>query len=136
MSILFLESRLGYQLRRASASMMSDLRERLAELDLSPTLASVLILLDESQELNQSDIGTILGVKRANMVPLVSTLEKRQLVARVPIDGRSFKVELTEEGSEMLDKLRSKLNATDDRFRSKLSKREADFLTEIMPKLR
>jgi len=62
--------------------MMSDLRERLAELDLSPTLASVLILLDESQELNQSDIGTILGVKRANMVPLVSTLEKRQLVAR------------------------------------------------------
>jgi len=136
MSVLFLESRLGYQLRRASASMMSDLRERLADLDLSPTLASVLVLLDESQDLNQSDIGMILGIKRANMVPLISTLEKRQLVARVPIDGRSFKVELTDEGSEMLEKLRSKLNATDDRFRSKLSKREADFLAEIMPKLR
>ena len=48
--------------------------------------------------LTQSDIGRMLGIKRANMAPLIGGLEARGLISRWAVDGRSQALALTAEG--------------------------------------
>ena len=62
----------GYLLRRASAAAMANLAKRLKKLNLSPTEATILNVIDANPNANQSDIGRLLDIARANMAPLVS----------------------------------------------------------------
>lgn len=97
----------GYTLRRAANAMMADLSARLAPLELRVTDASVLILIDAQSGSTASGIGRILDIQRANMVPLLNRLESAGLVRRVPIDRKSFSLELTPEGASRLAKARA-----------------------------
>jgi DNA-binding MarR family transcriptional regulator len=65
----------GYALRRAANAMMSELGERLAQLDLRISDASVLLVIAGRLDLTSSDIGRTLDIQRANMVPLLNRLE-------------------------------------------------------------
>jgi DNA-binding MarR family transcriptional regulator len=89
---------LGYQLRRLSQLVMADLAERMDPLNLRPTEASVLYVIAATPGATQSDIGRMLGIKRANMAPLIAGLEARGLVSRQAVDGRSQALRLTPEG--------------------------------------
>ena len=64
----------GYLLRRASAWTMAELARRLEELDLTPTEASVLVVIASNPGIIQREIGQMLGIVSANMTPLVSRL--------------------------------------------------------------
>ena len=79
-----LESRLGYQLRRASAVMMADLSRELADMDLRPAEVTTLLVIAENPDCSQTEVGQALAIKRANMVPIISRLMERGLVARRP----------------------------------------------------
>lgn len=92
------EGLLGYHLRRLSLLVMADFTEALAPLDLKPAEASVLYVVGAAAGLTQSDIGKMLGIKRANMAPLIAGLMRRGLVARVRVDGRSQALRLSEAG--------------------------------------
>jgi DNA-binding MarR family transcriptional regulator len=85
----------GYSLRRASAVNMAKLARRFAAIDLRPTEATVLIIIDANPNITQSEIGKMLDIASANMAPLVSRLADRELVDRQPIDGRSYGLVLT-----------------------------------------
>ena len=76
-------------------------------------------------DLTSSEIGRILDIQRANMVPLLSRLETAGLVERVPLDRKSSAVVLTREGSAKLDEI----NAVTSRF-------ETDLLGKIPPEHR
>lgn len=89
---------LGYHIRRLSQLVMGDLAERLEPFELRPTEASVLFVIAATPGATQSDIGRMLGVKRANMAPMVAALEARGLVNRSAVDGRSQALRLTAEG--------------------------------------
>ncbi len=84
-----LEQLLGYQLRRASQAMMADLGAELAELELRVTEMSVLLVIDENPDITQSEIGRVLAIQRANMVPLTTQLERRGLIRRGATIGRA-----------------------------------------------
>jgi DNA-binding MarR family transcriptional regulator len=96
-----LESRLGYQLRRASVAMMADLAARLADLSLTITEASILILIVANPAVIQTEIGKALGIKRANMVPLVASLISRDWITREQADGRSHALRITNAGAQI-----------------------------------
>ena len=96
-----LDVRLGYQLRRASVAVMADLAGRLGPIGLRPTEATILMVVDANPAITQSDIGRMLGIKRANMAPLTASLCKRGLVERVPADGRSHALRLSREGKRL-----------------------------------
>ena len=51
------ETFLGYQLRRLSAAAMADLADALAEEGLSPTLATVLLIIETNPGETQARIG-------------------------------------------------------------------------------
>jgi len=97
----------GYALRRAASVMMAELAERLATVDLRISEATVLLLVGERRDLTSSEIGRILDIQRANMVPLLARLEAAGLIRREPIDRKSQAILLTAAGFERLAQVRA-----------------------------
>jgi DNA-binding MarR family transcriptional regulator len=96
----------GYLLRRASAVAMANLAKRLKKLGLSPAEATILNVIDANPNANQSDIGRLLDIARANMAPLVSRLAGRKLIERQPVDKRSHGLVLTRTGRNLTSKIK------------------------------
>jgi DNA-binding MarR family transcriptional regulator len=101
-----LETLLGYRIRRVSSMLMASLATELARFGLRPSDASVLVLLGANPCMTQSEVGRHLGIHRANMAPLIASLEKRDLVARERVDGRSHGLVLTVEGDRVASDVR------------------------------
>jgi len=97
----------GYVLRRAATLMMAELAERLAPLALRISDASVLLLVAGRADMTSSDLGKLLDIQRANMVPLLARLDSAGLIARVPIDRKSQAIVLTPAGEATLAQVRS-----------------------------
>jgi DNA-binding MarR family transcriptional regulator len=97
----------GYALRRAANAMVAELSGRLAPISLRVSDASVLLLVGDRQDMTSSEIGKILDIQRANMVPLLNRLESMGLIRREPIDRKSQAIVLTEAGHERLKEARA-----------------------------
>ena len=117
-----LDTRLGYQLRRASALMMADLARELAALDLRPAEVTALLMVEENPGCSQSEVGQALGIKRANMVPIISRLMDRDLLARDRVDGRSHALRLTPTGADAARDARARIDGHEARFLALLEK--------------
>lgn len=97
----------GYLLRRAANTMMAELATRLAVINLRVTEATVLLLIADRIDMTSSEIGKVLDIQRANMVPLLSRLAEAGLIARRPLDRKSQAVMLTETGLAQLQRVRT-----------------------------
>jgi DNA-binding MarR family transcriptional regulator len=128
--------RLGYQLRRVSVLMMADLGARLAPTGLRPAEVSILLLIGANSGCRQGEVGESLGIKRANMVPLVAGLVKSGLVARARADGRSHALSLTQKGSATAAAVNRLLDQHESEFRSRLDKQALAGLFDSLAKLR
>lgn len=93
----------GYGLRRASVAMMNRFSEMLRPLGIKYTESSILILIGSNPGIRQSDLTHMLDIQRANLTPIIAQMEGRNLIMRTRIDGRSWGLDLTETGKEMLD---------------------------------
>jgi len=131
-----LDELLGYQLRRASSAVMADFAQGLARVELKPSEATVLLLIENQPHATQSEIGRALGIKRANMAPLVASLEKRQLVERAPVDGRSQGLTLTELGAEAAREARGAVEANEVKFFGRLSLPQREQLATLLAAVR
>lgn len=115
-----LDSLLGYWLRRASTVMMADLGTSLAQTELRPTEATILLLIDANTGLTQSDIGHVLGIARANMAPLIAGLLKKGFLQKSRVDGRSQALALTPAGAAKGRAAQAIIDDHEARFRSRL----------------
>ena len=88
----------GYLLRRSSLTAMASLAKRLEGLSIRPTEASVLCVIAANPNSTHSEIGRLLDIASANMAPLISRLADRELLERLPMDGRSHGLALTRAG--------------------------------------
>ena len=131
-----LESRLGYQLRRASAVMMADLGRELAELDLRPAEVTTLLVIADNPDCSQTEVGQALAIKRANMVPIISRLMDRGLVDRRRLDGRSHALTLTEQGRKIADDALARIDRHEARFAELLGRPDAEVLFRCLPVIR
>ena len=113
--------RLGYQLRRASMVMTADLAAKLAPLDLRPTEATILLLVGANPGCRQGEIGELLGIKRANMVPLVARVVGVGLVDRARADGRTHSLTLTGKGVAKVAAVKKALDRHEASFLSRLN---------------
>jgi DNA-binding MarR family transcriptional regulator len=108
-----LETLLGYQLRRASSVLMSDLAERLAELGLRTTEASILVVLEAEPLITQSEIGRRLAIQRANMAPLMAGLTARDLIERTAGPGPARPLKLSKKGRALAAEARKRMDEHD-----------------------
>ena len=104
----------GYVLRRASIATIGRLHDHLAAHDLRATEASLIILMRDREGITQSEAGRVLGIKRANMVPLTAKLEARGLLTRTQMDGRSQGLALTKAGLAILRRVRAAIAKHED----------------------
>jgi DNA-binding MarR family transcriptional regulator len=131
-----LESHLGYQLRRASALLMADLGRRLVPTELSPTEAAVLLIVRANSGCRQGAIGQLLGIKPANMVPLITKLVKAALVHRAKADGRSHALSLTAAGRSRAASVNQLLNRHDAAIQARLDGQSLAGLLSSLARLR
>lgn len=127
-----LEDHLGYQLRRTSSYLMGVLAQRLTQIELTPSEASVVILIAGNERITQSEIGRILGIKRANMTPLTASLERRGLVEREAIGGKSFGLTVTASGRKAAEHAERMMLDHDREFFGSLSPQARRLLTDLL----
>ncbi len=124
-----LEGYLGYQLRRLSAASMASLTNSLEEFEIRPSEATVILFIDENPGVRQSLIGKHLGIRRANMAPLIAKLETKGFCQRNPIDGRSSGIKLTQLGKKHSQQIKQKILDNEELYFGKLdSKLLEEFL--------
>lgn len=99
-----LDDQIGFQLRLAQLAAFSDIIEGLKPLDLRPVDLSALLLIEAHPGLRQHVIGDKLKIARPNVVSLIDSLAKRDLVERVvdSKDRRANQLKLTPKGEEIL----------------------------------
>lgn len=96
----------GYALRRAASAMMAEFSRRLEPLGLRYADVSALLLIGANPTLTASQLGRMLDIQRANMVPLLGRLTDAGLITRRPLDGKSHSLHLTEAGETRLAEAR------------------------------
>jgi DNA-binding MarR family transcriptional regulator len=76
----------------------------------------VLTVIERNPGLRQSQVSAALGIKRANLVALLDSLENRGLAKRTPVatDRRSYALHLTDAGAALMQKL-AEINAAHER---------------------
>ncbi len=97
----------GYALRRAAAAMMGEFAARIEPLGLRIADVSALLVIGANPVMTASQLGRMLDIQRANMVPLVARLEDAGLVVRTPLDGKSHSLGLTPAGEAKLAEARA-----------------------------
>ena len=122
----------GYALRRASVVAMAQLTQRLSELSLRPTDATVLLVIQANPGVTQSEIGRFLDIASANMTPLAARLDDRGLIARAPVDGRSHSLRLTEMGRQAARRAGKLMRAHEAALLAKLPVEQRDVLLKAL----
>ena len=125
-------SRLGYRLRRSSSAMMATLGAGLELIGLRPVEATILLTIGANPGCIQSDIGRMLGIKRANMVPLITGLIQKDLVQKSPVDGRSFALSLTAEGEDVRSEADAIMTTHERRYTRLLTPEYQDALRIVL----
>lgn len=131
-----LESLLGYQLRRASMAAMTELTSALSGINLRPAEMSILVVVEANPGATQSDVGRCLGIKRANIAPLVASLEERLLVERMPVDGRSQALRLTRAGARAAAQSRKIVAGHESKMTAGMDKTAARSVIRFLEQLR
>ena len=117
----------GYKLRRAQLFVFQDFIETFEKMKLRPAEFSVLALIARTPGQKQTEIAEQLGIKRANFVALMDSLERRGLAERRKAEGdkRSHSLHLTPEGTRFVDKMSTVWRAHEERLVERLGGPEA-----------
>ena len=90
----------GYHLRRAFGAFAADFAAAMEGTGMRQVLVGILAVVSSNPGINQGAVGRLLGIKRANMVPLIAGLTAQNYLEKSPVDGRSFALSLTPRGEE------------------------------------
>ena len=99
-----LDCQIGYMLRQAQLAVFADFIANQRGAALRPGQFSILAVIGRDPGLSQTKVCTALGIKRANLVAAIDTLESLGLVRRDAsiTDRRSNKLHLTTAGQRAL----------------------------------
>jgi MarR family transcriptional regulator for hemolysin len=127
----------GLQLARTARTVSQAFERAMAEAGGSASTWQVLLLVRSGQWGTQSRMAEAMGVTGATLTHHLNGLEEQGLVRRWRDAGnrRVQRVELTDAGAELFERLREVALEHDERLRSHLSEPEAEQLAELLDKL-
>ena len=129
---------IGYRLRRAQHYIFQQFNARFAAFGLRPSEYSILVLIEANPGRKQAEIASVLGIKRANFVAEIKTLDQRGLTERraAPGDRRSSALYLTEKGEAFVAEIKRTQTEFDQHCIEKLGGVEArDNLMQLLDRL-
>lgn len=117
--------------------MMADFSSELSSVALRPVQFAILSLVADNDGTSQTELCRELKVQKANMVPLIAELERRDLLARkqAPLDRRVQMLTLTARAERELPGWRALVAAHEKRFFGPLSGSERGLLLKLLRKL-
>src|SRR5664279_460791 len=107
MDLSSLEQRTGFLLYRVSSVARDIYSGQVGQLNIRPTQVGILQLLAASGSMIQGMIADRLGIDEPAMVAVLNEMEQRGLVfrSRHPEDGRALILQLSDQGSALLQRL-------------------------------
>ena len=128
---------IGYALRRAQMVVYQDFFRTFAEVRVRPAQFSVLAILERNPGLKQSEVASVLGIKRTNFVVLLNELERRGLAERRPAEGdrRSYALCLTDKGVALLRRLKRMVAVHERRVTAHLGAADRKQLFRLLHRL-
>lgn len=134
LNLSYLESTIGYSIRRAQMAVFQDIFLSFGELAITTVQFSVLAVVNDNPGTNQADLASALGVERPRIVPVLDSLEARGLAVRKPSpsDRRHRLLFLTDEGKVLLEELKKRFAAHQQRMLDRLGEDNAEtFLAKL-----
>ncbi len=133
----WLDTLVGYALRRAQMKVFQHLVGNLAEHDLRPAQFTAMVIIDNEPGLMQADLARQLAIEPPQLVPLLNKLESRGLAQRVRgvQDKRAYGVFLTKAGIALLGKLKAIAVASDEAATAALDEDERAQLLRLLHKV-
>jgi DNA-binding MarR family transcriptional regulator len=133
----YLESLLGYNARRAALEIIGLFLKRMAVYDLRPVDFSVLSLITHNPGISSRHLCTALNILPPNLVGMINTLEKRELIVRKPhpSDGRIVGLHLSDVGSRLMKDAEQTAKVLEDEVASKLTATERKTLMRLLQKI-
>ena len=133
----YLETLLGYNARRAALAVIEVFLERMAVFDLRPVDFSVLSLITHNPGITSRQLCTKLGILAPNLVAMVSALEKRDLIARLPhpLDGRAVGLHPTPTGKKMMQAAEKTAAKLEQDTAARLTDAERKTLLQLLKKI-
>jgi DNA-binding MarR family transcriptional regulator len=133
----YLEGLIGYNARRAALSVIEVFLERMAIYDLRPVDFSVLSLITHNPGITSRQLCTTLGILPPNLVGMINTLEKRELIQRQPHprDGRAMGLHLTAGGQKLMRDAERTAAELEAEVAARLSASEAKTLIRLLKKI-
>ena len=133
----YLESLLGYNARRAALSIIELFLKRMSVYDLRPVDFSVLSLITHNPGISSRQLCSELNILPPNLVGMINTLEKRELILRKPhpSDGRVVGLHLSDIGSKLMKNAEQTAKELEDVASSKLTATERKTLMRLLQKI-
>ncbi|HSA91103.1 MAG TPA: MarR family transcriptional regulator [Burkholderiales bacterium] len=134
---LDLGQHLGYALRRAQVAAFDAFHRATAGVGITPPRFTALVILQANPGISQSTLGEVLGTARSGAMLLADWLEARGLAERRhrTDDGRAWGLYLTARGQRLIERLRRRVRAYDQRFAARIRPGERRELLRLLEKL-
>ena len=98
---------LGYQLRRAQIAAFQHFAATVGQAGVTPGWFGLMVIVANNEGLSQTRLARALGIDGSTMVAMIDRLEENGWLRRQrsEVDRRSHALYLTEEGTDLLDRL-------------------------------
>lgn len=128
---------IGLRLARTARVVTQAFERALAEAGGSVAAWQILVLVRAQEWGTQARMAEAMGITAATLTHHLNALERQGLVRRWREENnrRSQRVELTDAGAELFDRLRVVAMRHDERLRSQLTDQELTHLAELLEKL-
>jgi DNA-binding MarR family transcriptional regulator len=133
----YLETLVGYNTRRAALVIIGEFMERMSVYELRTVDFSVLSLITHNPGITSRQLCSTLGIQAPNLVNMISALEKRELIKRLPHpnDGRAVGLHLTEMGEKMIRKAEKTAVSLEQEATQRLTPEERKTLMKLLQKV-
>ncbi len=133
----YLETLLGYNARRAALVIIELFLKRMAVYDLRPVDFSVLSLITHNPGISSRQLCSELNILPPNLVGMINTLEKRELILRQPhpSDGRVIGLHLSDVGRKLMKDAEQTAQELENEAASKLTATERKTLMRLLQKI-
>ncbi len=131
-----LDNLLGYQLRRAQIKLFQHFKSSLAELNITPSQAGVLILIESNPGISQSALARAMEIERATLGETINDLQKKLWIERrkSPNDARSHALHLSSKGKTFMKKLHPAIDTHEQDVSDNLNAKEKRELLALLTK--
>lgn len=132
-----LEESLFFQFHQLNRMFREAADNTLADFNLNQRAYWLLECLDPDHGYSQTELGTLLGVDRSDMVRLLDSVEKEAWVTRVRSadDRRKQLVKITKEGMKQRQEVRSAIEKAEEELLDRLGNKQEDRLRKYVSKI-